>query len=253
MRREKAINVFLFFLLQAMLFVCFCPIYFSVGVIHVRAVSLPERMFSLLFVLLWLSLCVYTAWKKRLSLLVGGALYAVMAYLPGWFLPHLTVPAGSVREQGFIEGLLETFFNKMYELVSAPLAGVSLLVSEKSSRSISRWLLPILLIGYAGTHLFRFYHNAYLAEQLHLDETTYFSNPALARELAVAPGSAVSSGMASPEELSPEITDRKPGTPPAALPGSAPIALPANMQKGTGDNGPDDSDQTRLHFPGLQK
>jgi len=146
MRREKAINVFLFFLLQAMLFVCFCPVYFSVGVIHVRAVSLPERMFSLLFVLLWVSLCVYTAWKKRLSLLVGGALYAVMAYLPGWFLPHLTVPAGSIREQGLIPGLLEMVFNKMYELVSAPLAGVSLLVSEKSSTSISRWLLPILLI-----------------------------------------------------------------------------------------------------------
>ena len=111
----------------------------------------------------------------------------------------------------------------------------------------------MLLIGYAGTHVFRFYHNAYLAEQLHLDETTYFSNPSLARELAVAPGSTVSSGMVSPEELSPEITDRKPGTPPAALPGSAPIALPANMQKGPGDNGPDDSDQTRLHFPGSQK
>jgi len=253
MRREKAINVFLFFLLQAMLFVCFCPIYFSVGIIHVRTVSLPERMFSLLFVLLWLSLCVYTAWKKRLSLLVGGALYAVMAYLPGWFLPHLAVPAGSIRAQGLIAGLLETFFNKMYELVSAPLAGVSLLVSEKASTSISRWLLPILLIGYAGTHMFRFYHNAYLAEQLHLDETTYFSNPALARELAVAPGSAVSSGMASPEELFPEITDRKPATPPAALPGSAAIALPANMQKGAGDNGPEDNDQTRLHFPGLQK
>jgi len=253
MRREKAINVFLFFFLQAMLFVCFFPIYFSFDVIHVRTVSLPERMFSLIFVFLWFSLCFYSAWKKRLSLLAGGVMYAIMAYLPGWFLPHLTVPAGSFKEQGLIAGLFETLFNKMYELVSAPLAGISLLVSEKASTSISRWLLPVLLFSYAGTQIFRFYHNAYLAEQLHLDETTYFSNPALARELAVAPGSAVSYGTASPEELSPLIMDRKQGTPADALPGSAPIALPANMPKGPVAGGAEDNDQTRLHFPGSQK
>ena len=253
MRREKALNVFLFFFLQAMLFVCFFPVYFSFGVIHVRTVSLPERMFSLVFVLLWFSLCIYSAWKKRLSLLAGGVMYAIMAYLPGWFLPHLAVPAGSIKEQSLIASLLETLFNKMYELVSAPLAGVSLLVSEKASITISRWLLPVLLFSYAGTQLFRFYHNAYLAEQLHLDETTYFSNPALARELAVAPGSKVSFGTASPEELSPLIMDRKQGTPADALPGSAPIALPAIMPKGPGVSGTDDNDQTRLHFPGSQK
>src|SRR5659263_618166 len=54
--------------------------------------TLTERMFSMIFVLLWLTLCIYSAWKRRLSLLVGGVLYAVMAYLPGWFLPHLMIP-----------------------------------------------------------------------------------------------------------------------------------------------------------------
>jgi hypothetical protein len=114
-----------------------------------------------------------------------------MAYIPGWVLPHLTLAADSAKSQGLVSGILEGFFVKMYELVNAPFAGVSLLVSEKSAASLSKWFLPILLISYAGVHLFRFYRNAYLAEQLHLEDTAYFSNPALARELAVAPAAEV--------------------------------------------------------------
>ncbi len=191
MRREKATNVFLFFVLQAMLFVCFCPIYFSVDKIHERTISFPERIFSLLFVVMWLTLCVYAAWKKRMPLLVGGVLYSIMAYIPGWILPHLEVAAGSAKPQGLVSSVLEMIFVKMYELVSAPLVGVSLLVSEKSAASLAKWFLPVLLICYVAVHLFRFYRNAYLAEQLHLEDTAYFSNPALARELAVAPVAAV--------------------------------------------------------------
>ena len=242
MRREKAINVFLFFFLQAMLFVCFFPVYFSIDKIHMRTVTLPERLLSLLFVLFWISLCVYSAWKKRLSLLVGGVLYSVMAYLPGWFLPHLVLAAGSIKKQGLVAGLLETVFEKMYELVNAPLAGVSLLVSGKASTSLSRWLLPVLLLSYAGTHVFHFYRNAYLAEQLHLDETAYFSNPALARELAVAPDTGVSFGRSkSPADNNSE---------------NLPIFLPANMPGEPPEDEQDeqdDNEQTRLHFRGLPK
>lgn len=227
MRREKALNVFLFFLLQAMLFVSLFPIYFSVDKIHIRTVSLPERMFSMVFVLMWLSLCVYSAWKKRLSLVVGGMMYSILAYLPGWFLPGIVSAAGSVKKQTVVSSFFVLFFNKMYELVSAPLAGVSLLVSGKASTSLSRWLLPVLLLSYAGTFLFRFYRNAYLAEQLHLDETAYISNPALARELAVAPGGGVAF-YASSEEMDVPITVEIPDTsvPVKAIPESAAPARP---------------------------
>ena len=189
MRRDKAANVFLFFVLQAMLFVWLFPVYFSVDKINIRTVSLPERMLSLVFVLFWLLLCVYSAWRKRIPLLIGGVMYAVMAYLPGWFLPLLKVSPGGAAKSGIIFNLLTLFFEKMYELVSAPLAGVSLLVSEEASISLSKWLLPVLLVSYVGTFLFRFYRNAYLAEQLHLEDNAYFSNPSLARELAIAPES----------------------------------------------------------------
>ena len=257
MRREKAINVFLFFFLQAMLFVCFFPIYYSIDKIHVRAVSLTERMFSLLFVLLWVALCVYCAWKKRLPLLVGGAMYSIMAYLPGWFLPHLTVAAGSVRPQGLAAGIFEMIFVKMYELVSAPLVGVSLLVSEKSAVRVSKWLLPLLLISYAGTHVFRFYHNAYLAEQLHLEDTAYFSNPDLARKLAVAPGSPVRFDVAVTQAPDNKTASSSVPGAPVTLAADTPITLPANMPVTYPviDSGSDkdDNDQTRLRTPGLPK
>ena len=243
MRREKAMNTFLFFFLQAMLFVCFFPIYFSVDQIHVRTVTLPERMFSLMFVFLWIALCVYAAWKKRLPLVVGGVLYSIMAYIPGWILPHLTVAAGSVKPQGLAASLLETFFEKMYELVSAPLAGVSLLVSEKAYTNLSRWLLPVLLVSYAGMQIFRFYRNAYLAEQLHLEDTAYFSNPSLARELASAPG--------TPVFFASQLSADPAGKAPAGNLQNKPINLPANMPASGMQNGTDEDDQTRLHVPGL--
>lgn len=257
MRQDKAINIFLFFFLQATLFVCFFPIYFSYDKINLRTVSLPERMLSLIFVMLWLALCVYSSWKKRMPLFIGGVLYSLLAYIPGWVLPHLIIEPGSFREQGLIAGLLQTFFEKIYELVNAPMAGVSLLVSEKASTSLSRWLLPVLVISYAGVHLFRFYHNAYLAEQLHLEENAYFSNPALARELAATPGAAVIYSMPSPAEpVSRDPAKSKAERP--AKPKAAPrtdAKLPAAAASGTAqdDTDSDDNEQTRLRVPILPK
>jgi len=245
MRREKAINTFLFFFLQAMLFVCLFPIYFSADQIHVRTVTLPERMLSLLFVFSWFFLCAYSAWKKRLPLVVGASLYSIMAYIPGWILPHLTVAAGSAKPQGLVAGLLEMFFDKMYELVSAPLAGVSLLVSDKASANLSRWLLPVLLLSYGGMHVFRFYRNAYLAEQLHLEDTAYFSNPSLARELAAAPGAPVFFNSQAPVSQAVQAS--------AGIPQNMPINLPAHMPVNNPQGKTDEDDQTHLHVPGLQK
>lgn len=187
MRKDKAINVFLFFILFAMLFVYSCPVYFSFGEVHMRSVSLAERFFSLIFVLLWLALCSYTAWKKRLPLLAGGILFSLMAYLPGWILPHVSEAAGRTKDPNLFSSIIQYIFERMYELINAPMAGVSILVSSKASQNLGKQLLPALLVIYAGTQVFRFYRNAYLSDQLHIEDTAYASNPELARELAVAP------------------------------------------------------------------
>jgi len=199
MKRIKTFNVFLFFTLMSLIFVCLFPVYFSYGEIRLRTIGLPERVLSLMFVLLWLALCVYAAWKRRLPLLIGGILYSVMAYVPGWFLPGL-IRAAEKKEPGMAASAARFFFERLYEMTGAPLAGVSLLVSEKASQSLAKWLLPMLALGYAGTQLFRFYRNAYLADQLHLDDSAGYSNPELARELGIAmsPGRITASGQPMP-------------------------------------------------------
>lgn len=251
MRRDKAINVFLFFMLTALLFVSLYPIYFSPGEIHIRTVTLAERLLSLLFVIMWTALCVYSAWKKRFALLAGGVMYSILAYLPGLFLPHLESAGAGSDDPGFLSAVFRVVFVKMYELVSAPLAGISLLVSRKASTSLSKWLLPVLLISYAGTQLFRFYRNAYLAEQLHLEDTASYSNPGLARELGLLP-----LGV-------PSFTPAASGVPGGAAAGtpdnasgvaSGPASLNETDEESDEESdAPDEMERTRLRYPGMPK
>ena len=213
MKKDKALNVFLLFTWIALLFVEFFPIYFSPDKTYTRTVSVPERLLSMFFVLLWASLCVYTAWKKRFPLFIGGVLYSVLAYLPGWFLPGLG--ASVHKDPGIINTMFKFLFEKLYELVNAPFTGISILFPESFARGLAKTLLPVLLISYAGAQLFRFYRNAYLAEQLHLEDTISYGNPALAIELGLAPrgelkaarpGSPVSSGSPAPGADQPGVS-----------------------------------------------
>ncbi len=188
MQRDKALNIFLFFVLASVIFVAFFPVYFSFGEAHLRVVALSERLFSLVFVSLWMVLSVYAAWKKKLYLVLGGAAYAIMAYIPGWILPSLPDVGVGQKDPSLLIVSVRFIFEKIYELVNAPMVGVSILFAEKQSVSLSKWLLPVLLISYASAQIFRHYRNAYLAEQLHLEDTAYYPNPDLARELASVTG-----------------------------------------------------------------
>lgn len=187
MQRDKAINVFLLFVLSALFFVALFPIYFSYGETYVRIVTLSERLFSLVFVVLWILLCVYSAWKKKLYLVLGGSLYAILAYLPGFVLPLVAADPSDGEDPSLIVSAVRFVFGKIFELVNAPMVGVSILFSEKTSVSLSRWLLPTLVISYILTQAVRHYRNAYLAEQLHLEDTAYYPNPDLAKEIAAVP------------------------------------------------------------------
>ena len=184
MKKDKALNVFLLFILIALIFVGFFPIYFSPDKTWTRTVSVPERLLSMLFVLLWAALCVYSSWKKRFPLFMGGVLYSVLAYLPGLFLPGLG--ASVLKDPGIVNSTFKFLFEKLYELVNAPFTGISILFHGSFSSGLSKILLPVLLLSYAGAQLFRFYRNAYFAEQLHLEDTISYGNPALAIELGLA-------------------------------------------------------------------
>jgi hypothetical protein len=50
------------------------------------------------------------------------------------------------------------------------MAGVSVLFPPEKALGISKWMLPVLVISYIATQIFRFYRNAYLADQLLLTD-----------------------------------------------------------------------------------
>jgi hypothetical protein len=187
MRRDVIANVFLFFTTLSLLLVFRYPVYFSYGQVIYRAVSIPERIFSVVFILLWITLCVYAAYFKRIYLLIGGILYGLMPYMPGLLIPMLSESQASGKPN-LAATLTVSLLKRIYELENAPFVGVSVLFPPEKAIDFSKLLLPVLLISYVGTQLFRFYRNAYLAEKLRLDDTSYAGRtaPAKAATAAVA-------------------------------------------------------------------
>lgn len=178
MRRDVIANVILFFTLLSLLLVFQYPVYFAYGQVIYRDVSIPERIFSVAFILLWMTLCLYSAYFKRIYLLIGGILYGLIPYIPGYVIPILS-KSQTPGNQDLISMLLISFMKRLYELVNAPFVGVSVLFPPGKAVGLSKTLLPVLLISYIGTQLFRFYRNAYLAEKLRLDDTSYTNQSAL--------------------------------------------------------------------------
>lgn len=171
MRRDVIVSVFLFFVLFALVFVVLFPIYFAYGQIFYRSVSVAERIMSVIFVLFWFMLCAYSAYFRRLTCLLGGVIYSALAYLPGIVLPRLsTATPGS--DPNLTTSLLDGFFRRLYELVNAPMVGISVLFPPGKAVGIGKLLLPLLIVSYIATQIFRFYRNAYLADQLLLNDVT---------------------------------------------------------------------------------
>ena len=171
MRRDVIVSVFLFFVLFALVFVVLFPIYFAYGQIFYRSVSVAERIMSVIFEQFWFMLCAYSAYFRRLTCLLGGVIYSALAYLPGIVLPRLsTATPGS--DPNLTTSLLDGFFRRLYELVNAPMVGISVLFPPGKAVGIGKLLLPLLIVSYIATQIFRFYRNAYLADQLLLNDVT---------------------------------------------------------------------------------
>ncbi|MBN1776229.1 MAG: hypothetical protein JW817_07180 [Clostridiales bacterium] len=169
MRRDIIVSIFLFYVLFALLFVVLFPIYFTYGQVFYRSVSVTERIMSVIFVLMWLVLCAFSAYFKKLTCFFGGILYSFLAYLPEMVISKLsTAVPGS--DPNLFTSLLEGAMRRLYELVNAPMAGVSVLFPPEKAIDISKWMLPVLVASYVVTQIFRFYRNAYLADQLLLTD-----------------------------------------------------------------------------------
>ena len=124
---------------------------------------------SVIFVLMWLMLCAFTAYFKKLTCFFGGVLYSFLAYLPEMVIPKLsTAVPGS--DPNLFTSLLDGAMRRLYELINAPMTGVSVLFPPEKAIGISKWMLPVLVVSFVVTQIFRFYRNAYLADQLLLTD-----------------------------------------------------------------------------------
>ena len=175
MKRDVIVSVFLFYIFLALIFVLFFPVYFAYGQIFFRSVSVIERIMSVFFVLAWLTLCAYSAYYKKLTFLFGGVLYSFLAYLPEMVLPGLSTAAPGA-EQTLFSVLADGFMRRLYELINAPMVGISVLFPPEKAVGISKLMLPVLVVFYVATQIFRFYRNAYLADQLLLNDVPQSSN-----------------------------------------------------------------------------
>ncbi len=205
MRRDIIVSVFLFFVLFALIFVVLFPIYYTYGQVFYRSVSVAERIMSVLFVLSWAALCTYTAYFKKLTCLFGGILYSLLAYLPGIVIPKLTTAVPG-SDPNLMTSLLDGAMRRLYELINAPMTGVSVLFPPEKAIGISKWMLPVLVASYILTQIFRFYRNAYLADQLLLTDAPSGSTSGLP---AGSPsGEAVQSGSKTVGSSSPRFKER---------------------------------------------
>ena len=108
---------------------------------------------------------IYAAWRKRLWITLGLASYGLLALLPSWILPGLAAKLSG--EDAGVGASVEAFLLKsIYTMVNAPFAAMSAATGDKFALGLSTKILPVALITYIAFQLFRFYRDAYVAEQL---------------------------------------------------------------------------------------
>ncbi len=164
MRRDYFTCVFLLFVMTSLLFVCFSPLYYTYDGIVARDIGIFERITSLLFSLIVLFVVpIFAAVRKKFWITAGAATYGLLAYIPSMFMPSAALLSGN---DASMLSLINAFILKaIYRMVNAPFAGVSKLIGGSASK-LSKWILPLSLGIYVTVQLYRFYRDAYTAEQL---------------------------------------------------------------------------------------
>ncbi len=189
MRRDYFICVFLLCICLSLFYVCFLPLYFVYGEIVPREFGPVETTVSwIFFAMVFAVLPLYAAIKKKFWMSAGLAVYGIVASLPVWLLPGMADKLGG--EDASIVAVIWAFLLKaIYGMAEAPFAPITRAFGDKVTEGLPRWIMPVALVIYAGCQLFRFYRNAYRAEQLDpmkaIDKTSIENGPRNVRKAAI--------------------------------------------------------------------
>ena len=181
MRRDYFICVFLLCICVSLFYVCFLPLYFVYGEIVPREFGPMETAFSWIFlILVFAVLPVYASVKKKFWMSAGLAAYGILAAFPVWVLPGMADKLAG--DDASIVSVIWAFLLKsIYGMAEAPFAPVTRAFGDTFTEGLPRRIMPVALILYAGCQLFRFYRNAYKAEQLDpmkaIDKTSIENGP----------------------------------------------------------------------------
>ena len=166
MRRDYFTCVFLACICASLFFVCFLPLYFTYDMIIPREFGGLEKFCGWLFALsVLLIIPVYAAYRKKFWITAGLAVYGAVCLLPTWILPGMAEKLGA--EDVDIFTVIGGFVLKaIYGMAEAPFASLSTALGDDRARMLPMRILPVSLIIYAAFQIYRFYRNAYVAEQL---------------------------------------------------------------------------------------
>ncbi|MBO4242442.1 MAG: hypothetical protein J5883_04110 [Clostridiales bacterium] len=166
MRRDYFTCVFLACICASLFFVCFLPLYFTYDMIIPREFGTVEKISGWAFALsVLLIIPVYAAYKKKFWITAGLAVYGAVCLLPTWILPGMAEKLGA--EDVDIFTVVEGFILKaIYGMAEAPFASLSGVLGDDRARMLPMRILPVSLIVYATFQVYRFYRDAYVAEQL---------------------------------------------------------------------------------------
>lgn len=235
MRRDYFSCVFLLCVCVSLFFVCFEPIYFLYDSIVLREFGLFERIMSAIFAVFVLVIVpVFSAYKKKFWIMVGLAFYGFFTYIPGWILPGLIGKTGLVNE-------INCFVMKfIYNMTRAPFAAMSVALGDDSARNLTNWIMPVSIGLYVLVQVFRYYRDAYVAEQL--DPKSIMDTTAAENKVHIDPEAAKREAP-KPEILgtvitAPVKTSATPvvsNTAPAPVSDETQVRIPMNVAGGVGD------------------
>ena len=230
MRRDYFICIFLLLVAIALAFVCLLPTYYSYDGVIEREVGLIETLASTFFCLLTLLIFpVFTAIKKKFWAMLGNAAFGLLAFIPGMFLPGMAAKL-SAPDVNILTTVKALFFKAIYTMVYAPFAGIGNLAGNKLGLILPKLILPVTLLIYGVVKLFRFYKEAYIAEQLAPVPTN--DSPTQRTRKPDILGTVISAPVTPPTAPAVPVAEKKPADRPSGPAVPPPSEKPAEKLTG---------------------
>ena len=242
MKRDIIGDIFLGGVLLSLLFLFTFPAYFCFSQNAPRDISLTERLMSVFFVMAFILTCIWVCWKKKIWVMLGLSFFAVLPYIPKWFLPKVNMRI-ILNGRSLLDSILSMILNRIYELTHAPFTGLIGMFSEKTVEKLPYKMLPLVIFSYIFSQIVRFYYNAYVTEKKQIHDFNHFRKandirkPTLAsleEEPAPAPAPLGTVVMNENAEIAAESFPTKNAEPEQTmqhnLSSDAPAALPGDTQ-----------------------